>query len=237
MSDQRGKWDCTSDESRGLKGRFSAFRLVGKHTGQTAILVASGRTLDAELDKLRPVFRAPILAVCKAYPGLEVTGVPVNYAFMIDALQPVIKNHRETALVCARKGSAEFKKNWNGPKFEFDDVVGGDAWSAVYRERNQLIPYIPGGGNVSCAMLGIAVRLMGFRRIIFVGHDFYTEHPYTFDKNNVGNIGYDIFRRWTIDFVKMHPHVEFISCVPMKLWNHPLIRPMKLEEAVAVFAA
>lgn len=248
MVRQGAKWETVAKENKNA-GAYPLIGLMGSHHRQTAILVAIGNSLDNNLAKLKCT-HSPILAVYRAFPALMMAHIVPDYVFMIDAIQPYLPvSHDDTKnipLMCARKSSPEVRSKWSGPLYEFDDIVGDCDWSEEYRRQNPYLTLLPGGGNVSTLMLNIAVNLLGFRRIVFVGHDFWTSSPNEYDMQNES---YRMFLRWTVQCISYHMNngheaVEFINCshdweknVPPELrWVIHNTIPMELEEALGVYA-
>ena len=239
---QGSKWETTAQINRKQGNALPIRTLYNRHFGQTGILVASGQSLDKCLRKLKFV-SSPILAVNRAYPALEIMGIEPTYVFNVDALSKPIDNKKEVPLICARKSSPEFRDKWNGQIFEFDDIVGNDPWSVQYRKDNPNLDYLPGGGNVSTLMLNIALSVLGMKRIVFVGHDFWT--PYN-DEYDFQNESYRQFLQWTVQLIglALQSGVEFVvedvdlwmrNCPPELRWIIHHTRPMKLEDSIACF--
>jgi len=158
--------------------RVGEFRSVYglKQKGKTAILVGGGPSLRKNVDKLKDVNRDEVVIVTSAHSlkYLLEHGVKPDYVFVLDAKDVQADwcdiGETDIPLIMEVGCSPKILEKWKGPVYFFRGNSRED-FPELYKDTDFSDMVYSGGNVMSCALYW-ALVVAGYKRIVFVGHDY-----------------------------------------------------------------
>jgi len=188
-----------------LKRSKGIREIDSRYQGGPAIIVASGPSLDKNIDELqRAQGKIPIFACDASIPMLLAAGVEADYTMIVDVttkqtrfFENVPKNTKTTllALACTHP---DVLAAWPGEVLFFNSF-GSDKDEAIQMKYGADFGSIGIGGNVSTALFWLVGMFCEATTLILVGHDFsFDPHNY-YAKNGIHELAAKKTRHATWD--------------------------------------
>lgn len=171
-------------------------RLFGMFKGVPAVLVASGPSLDKNIDLVKEAKgKAVIIAMGSAYEALHRRGIVPDLTVAVDPGETSNRSHfegrgsDETALIYESKTYPGIPREFTGPRFSFFQDYPMARW--LFKSIGSRSDF-PMGLTVATSAFGVAARL-GCNPKILVGQDF------AFIQNQTHSAGIGIAKDFPIE--------------------------------------